>query len=791
MPPADRLLIRNEMDGNQDQGVTLPSARPTPTVERFQAVIRRLDPRGEWQARYPELAAQCVFLVDQFQQRIAGYLTPEQQDLVADALLASFQSHGLTLRKSRDALFFEHPLATADYLASYRLDAPTLAAALLHDVVEDTTMSVSQIVGQFGPEVGKIVDGVTRLQATGKQVTVQAQHDAQVDTTNRLFEFMVEDLRVVVVKLADRLHNMRTLAALSRKKQEEKAREVLAVYAPLAYRLGMWDVKSELQELALKILEPVLYNSFQLLMERRARNQERWLDIVRRSLTDQVASAGLDPFVEAAPQQIYTLYQEYERAGRLPSQLPDLIRVVVVLSDRCDCYRALCAVHELWNPVPGTFDDYIAQPRENLYRALHTTVFGPGGRLLKVRFRTREMHQIAHHGILARWSAEFSEQEQGFEGLQRLTQRLRPVEGIPERADRLSAYREVLTDQIQVFTPEGEMIELPAGSTPLDLAYQIHTKLGDEADVAIINGLPMPLNTRLRSGDQVRIERSRAQLPRREWLDEDLGYVHSTYARSHIRRAYRRLRESEGTEIGRLAVEREMRMMGLAHYDLAAIARQMDYPSVQDLLVAIARADVMPYRVAEAAMSAVWASLEDSPAGEDVVAAVGDVQVRGLSGRPVKRCSTCKPAPGDPILGNLLRSGHVRVHRLDCHHIAHASKGGERLNLVEVDWVKQPLVKREIHIRLAATQRSGLAYAVTQVLEAEQINILEVHGRTDRENRVGMLAISVELTDLHQLIRILHRIGEIAGVKGVQRVDSPYRPDDDSMQWAIEEVRRA
>ncbi|MBN1317726.1 MAG: bifunctional (p)ppGpp synthetase/guanosine-3',5'-bis(diphosphate) 3'-pyrophosphohydrolase [Anaerolineales bacterium] len=731
----------------------------------------------------------CLKALNRFYAHLEKY-SPQEQKLVTDALFFAFNAHGLTLRKSNDELYFAHPLAAAHYLATFKLDAPTLSAALLHDVAEDTTISISQIIEEFGGDVGKLVEGVTRLQATGKQVTSQAQRDQiLVDSTNRLFQFMLEDVRVVLVKLADRRHNMHTIHALTREKQEAKAHEVLQVYAPLAYRLGMWDVKSELEELALKTLHPLLYRRFKDLMDRRKNEQNIWLEYILKTITEQLEKAGIAAMLEPSPEQVYTIFQDYKREGHLPARLPDTIRIAVLVKERCNCYEALCAVHELWSPIPGTFDDYIAQPRENLYQALHTTVFGPGGRLLKVRFRTFQMHQIAHHGILARWSENLSEQAGSFEALQRLMKRLQPVQGIAERDERLTAYREALTDQIQVFTPEGELIELPSGSTSLDFAYQIHSKLGDEAVGVSINDIRQPLNKRLKSGDQVTIERKPGRMPKREWLDEDLGFVNTVYARNRIRRVFRRIEEDKAVNYGLEAIKQEFAMMGLSDLNnLDSIAKELSLPSSKELLIAIARAEIMPNRVAHIAMQPIWDKMEKIPIGGDMVSPDGIVRVSGIPGRPVKLCGRCKPVAGDPIVGNLLRGGQVTIHRLDCHHITNASRSNVGLNLVEVSWIKEPLLKRDIHIRVAALDRSGLAFSISKVFDLEQINISEMYVRVDRDHNVALLSVTAEMTNLRQLSRVLHRIAQIPAIKAVQRVSSPSHFQDDALLWAIENI---
>ncbi len=776
------------MHETQSPGEPSPYAHLTPEfLERLDRVMDGLDPIGVWRATYSGLVPQCLLAIDPFIGRIKNYLSDEHQSLVTDALFVSFKAHKLALRKSGDALFFEHPLATADFLASYLLDAATLAAALLHDVAEDTTLSMPRIVELFGPDVGKLVDGVTKLQATGKAVTSQLQQEAiRIESINKLFRFMVDDVRVMLVKLADRLHNMQTLTALPREKQREKAYEVLEVYAPLAYRLGMWDVMSELEEIALKTLQPDSYQKLKLLMDRRAAKQQPRFDLTQDLLIQNLAAAGIKAEIELSREQIYSVYQQLERQGRALPRLTDTLRVAVVVNSRCLCYQALCAVHESWTPVPGTFDDYIANPRENLYQSLHTTVFGPGG-MLKIRVRTEEMHQIAHHGILARWLSELTETAKGLEEqVDDIFRRLAPLEGIAERGDRLTAYREALTDQIQVFTPKGKPIELPSGSTPLDFAYAIHSKLGDEARSARINGVPRPLNTALRNGDTVTVARYRGEQPLRIWLDEDLGFIRTAYARSRIRRSFRQLTGADAVSVGWEVLQREMRMMGQEEYDLEDIARALEYDGSEGLLVAIARADVMPHQVTHLAIKPVWESLEALSLGGVVASPDGPVNVRGVPGRQVKLCGTCQPTPGDSIIGNLLRGGQVTVHQMDCHHIAHTSQQASQLNLVEVEWAEKSHLVRAVHVCVAAVDRSGLTHDLTQILEQEHVNICEMYGRADHVHHVGLVSLTIEVAGLRQLSRILHRIAQLPNVKVVRRVSESPHGQEAIMRWAVD-----
>jgi GTP pyrophosphokinase len=340
-----------------------------------------------------------------------------------------------------------------------------------------------------------------------------------------------------------------------------------------------------------------------------------------------------------------------------------------------------------------------------------------------------------------------------------------------------------------VFTPDVEMIELPAGSTPLDFAYQIHTRVGDEARSARINGVLRPLSTPLRDGDQVHIIRLEGEQPLREWLDKDLGFVHTAYARNKIRRVFLRLDGDEAVSVGWEPLRREMKMMGLEDYDLDTIAKELGCEGVDQLLRAIARADLMPHEVAHLAMERVWNALEATPAGGVVLSPDGPVTVRGVPGRPVRLCGTCEPVVGDPIVGNLLRGGQVTVHRMDCHQIAHTTRQAIRLNLVEVNWAKEPRTTRPIHVCVAAVDRSGLTHDMTRILELEHVNICELYGRSDHAHHVGLVTMTIEVASLRQLSRILHRFAQLPNVKAVQRVCDPPHCQGEALQWAIESVQ--
>ncbi|MCA9976426.1 MAG: bifunctional (p)ppGpp synthetase/guanosine-3',5'-bis(diphosphate) 3'-pyrophosphohydrolase, partial [Anaerolineales bacterium] len=552
-------------------------------------------------------------------------------------------------------LFFTHPLTVAYYLSEYHLDAATLSAALLHDIAEDTRISIDDISAKFGADVARLVDGVTKLKdvtqgvSQGRAMTADEMQSASL---RKMFGVMTSDVRTVIVKLFDRLHNMRTIAAMPLHKQRQKAEETLSVYAPLANRLGIWALKNELEALSLEVMNN---NAYRIIRQRRAAIQQEQQEAYNRvsaEIFDCLLSANLTVRnVLLAPENVYTVYQDLSTRGMSYYDVDKTMRLIILMDDWPSCYLALGHLHQLWQPVPGRFDDYIAVPRDNLYRSLHTTVVHNNGQHLKLRIRTVAMDKVSEIGVLARWvyagtplwSEGIANRVESF--LLNINENI-SVETQDPGAGVKGVVEDVFRKQVRVYTPRGDVIELRQGATPIDFAYAIHTGLGDQCYAAYVNEVLHPLNKPLRDGDRVRIVKSVRAEPQRAWLDEDLGYIQTNYARSHARRWFRRLSHDMAILHGRNLLESELEMLGLPDYPHANVAATFKYETTIDLYHALGRANLLLTAVATSVLEDTW---EHGPARnlENVVYAPNGEKfnIVNANTRQLKLCGTCNPRP--------------------------------------------------------------------------------------------------------------------------------------------------
>lgn len=714
------------------------------------------------------------------------YLDAADRLQVMDALEFARQKHGPQRRRTGE-LFFTHPLTVATYLAGYRLDAAAISAALLHDIAEDTSTSIDEISQLFGPEVGRLVDGVTKLKEVTRGVAQESRRlsseELQQATLQKLLQAMTADVRTVIIKLFDRLHNMRTIHGMSAKQQKAKAEETLAVYAPLAYRLGMWEVKSELEGLSLQVLQPHVYESIRAELERLTRAQTPLFEIVREQIDNYLTQNNLVVAdIKMSPENIYTVYKDLEKQAGGYRNVDRMLRVTILLEDVIDCYTALGHIHQLWPVVPHRFDDYISVRRENLYQSLHTTLVHTDGQPLKVRLRTVDMERIAQMGVLAKWyyastplwSAGLAERvAEFFDNISRSigSEPQSPVEG----ARRV--VQDVLSEQIRVYSKDGDPFELPQGSTPLDFAYKVHTALGNQCRDALVNDLPFPLNKPLKNGDQVRIIKNGRAQPRRAWLDEDLGYITTNTARSYARRWFRKLSTPQAIEQGRDILHHELNMLGLRHLSHEDIAALFDYEDAKELDYALGRAELLPTVLSTRIMSDRW---DDGPVlskGNVVIAADGSTYIiTDANHNRLHLCGTCDPRPRDPIVGYLRRDGVLTVHRDSCRTL-NPERGRSRLNarLLRLGWGEaDKRVARIIPIHVDVYDRPHLLYEMTQLMDERDINIRNIC--TFRQNVESKLYIELELevTSPRQMVRILHQIESLVNVRAVHCVPAGF-----------------
>jgi RelA/SpoT family (p)ppGpp synthetase len=720
----------------------------------------------------------------QFFDQINKYLSDEDRICVQEAFALARREHGNQRRKSGE-LFFTHPLTVAYYISEYMLDAPALAAALLHDIAEDTRVTIDEIETTFGPEVARLVDGVTKLKdvtegiAKSKELSKQEIEDL---TLHKLLAAMTHDVRTVIIKLFDRLHNLRTIKSTPHARQIYKAKETLSVYAPLANRLGIWRLKNELESLSLEIINPDAHTIIRNRLEQIHKEQQEEYQLISGQIFDCLLQANLDVRkVFLAPENIYSVYQDLCESAASFYEVDKTMRLVVLLDDWQSCYQALGYVHQLWQPVPGRFDDYVSVARDNLYRSLHTTVVHSNGQHLKLRFRTEPMDKVSEVGILARWvyadtpmwtSGVADRVETFFENINENIN----LEPQDPTAGVRGVVEDVFRQQIRVFTPRGDAIELVKGATALDFAYAIHTGLGNQCHSAYVNDMLYPLNRPLLDGMKVRIMKKDRAQPQRAWLDEDLGYIMTNYARSHARRWFRRLSPQTAVYQGLQLLQGELIMLGMHSYSHDQVAESFGYDNTRDMYYELGRADLLPTAVTTKLLKEMWMQGPARPFGKIVSSEKGgQFVVTQAEGREIRLCGTCNPRPPDAILGFLRRDGGVTVHHQRCHTLNPGRLAGRMLKLAWGEAAPQEV--RQVKLQVKVYDRPGLLFEITQLMNDEDINIAYIHTPEPGAPNEVHIHLAVEVLRPRQLVRVLHQIRALANVFLVEMVDSFEVPE--------------
>ena len=692
--------------------------------------------------------------------------------------------HTGQLRKSGDP-YITHPLAVATILAELGMDTTTLVAALLHDTVEDTGYTLDAVRADFGEEVAHLVDGVTKLDKVALGTAAEAE------TIRKMIIAMARDPRVLVIKVADRLHNMRTMRFLPPEKQARKARETLEVIAPLAHRLGMATVKWELEDLAFAILHPKKYDEIVRLVANRAPSRDTYLARVRTEIGAELAAARIDATVEGRPKHYWSIYQKMIVKGRDFDDIHDLVGVRILCEETRDCYAAVGVVHSMWQPMAGRFKDYIAQPRYGVYQSLHTTVVGPEGKPLEVQIRTRSMHRTAEFGIAAHWrykesrgKAAADPQVAEVDEMAWMRQLLDWQREAADPGEFLDALRyDLAVKEIFVFTPKGDVVTLPAGSTPVDFAYAVHTEVGHRCIGARVNGRLVALERPLDNGEVVEVFTSKAPNagPTLDWQ----SFVVSPRAKSKIRQWFAKERREEALEAGKDDIAKAVRRGGLPLQRLVnaeamgAIAHELHYVDISALYTAVGEGHVSAQHVV-ARLVAQIGGVDDAEeelaerATPSTVARArtsGDVGVvvTGLTGVLAKLAKCCTPVPGDEILGFVTRGGGVSVHRTDCTNATSLQEQAERL--VTVTWAPSASSVFLVAIQVEALDRHRLLSDVTKVLADERVNILSASVATSRD-RVAVSKFTFEMGDPKHLGHVLNVVRNVEGVYDVYRVTS-------------------
>ncbi len=731
--------------------------------------------------------ASSAVTIDALLQRAAQYLPEDRLGIIRDAFEFARECHEGQLRKTGDP-YITHPVAVAELVANLELDHLAIAAALLHDVQEDCAIPNEVLAEKFGTRVARLVDGLTKLDKLPMNVGAidPSRGTMQAQNLRKMFLAMAEDISVVLIKLCDRLHNMRTLWAFPPDKQKRIALETQEIFAPLANRLGVWQIKWELEDLAFRYLEPEKYREIADLLASKRATRERVIAEASEVLRQHLEAAGIRAEITGRAKHIASIYHKmarYSAQAKSFDQIYDLLAIRVFVDSITECYHALGVIHALWRPIPGQFDDYIGNPKDSMYQSLHTTVVGPGGKPLEIQIRTYEMHRVAEYGVAAHWRYKEGGKAQGKDEeriawLRQLLEWQRDLAGADEFVE--SVKTDIFHDQVFVYTPKGDVLDLPAGATPLDFAYRIHTDLGHQTVGAKVNGRMVALNSTVKNGDVIEIMRSRTSKgPSRDWLNSNLGYVRTTHSKEKIRQWFRKQERAQNIEVGRNLLEREMRRLGVEISDRQEQLLQLfNFTNWDDFLAALGYGGVSTNSIARR----MGALLAEEEAAEEVPPAPPQKQAPAQLGSPgmrvlgvgnllttMARC--CNPVPGDQIVGYVTRTRGVTVHRADCHNILNEE---EHERIVEVEWGTVTKLY-PVSVRIEAWDRVGLLRDITTVVTEDKVNMVGVRTIENGDGSVSILA-TLETTGVEQLSRLLSRIEIIRGVRSVERNQDRRRP---------------
>ena len=697
-------------------------------------------------------------------------------ELLRRAFDFAAEQHRAQVRKSGDP-YLSHPLEVGHILADMKLDVTTLCAALLHDVVEDTRVSSARVAERFGPEVAQLVDGVTKI----SRLDLLAPEARQAENVRKMLLAMVNDVRVVVVKLADRLHNMRTLGYLPAEKQQRIARETLDIYAPIAHRLGMGLIRGELEDLAFSYLEPEAYQELQQTVVSKRKEFETFLTELQVTIRKRLEESGIPAVVDGRVKRLYSIHQKSLRQHRTVDQIYDLLAVRVITDTIRNCYAALGAVHQVWRPVPGRFKDYIAMARPNLYQSLHTTVIH-SGQTFEVQIRTQEMHRIAEQGVAAHWRYKDGKDVSDAEDQRILWMRqlIEWVKEMQEPSEFMSTLKvDLYPEEVYAFTPKGKVLALPRGATPVDFAYAVHTEVGNQCIGAKVNGQIVPLRHRLSNGDVVEVLTQKGHVPSRDWLN----FVRTSRARGKIRHHINFIERGQATEVGRRLLEREARQVGrslkkIPEADLMRVASEYGCAKLEDLFADLGYGKYSARQIISKALGEPLPPANRETPKEDSAArlvssvkrmlGVGEVtlQVGGQSDLMVFRAKCCNPIPGDEIVGYVTRGRGVAVHSAACPNVQNLLYQAERR--IEVEWSGATGSTYPVTLLIRAQDRPGMLADITTVISETGSNIRTLGSHPD--NLHARIDLTLEILDRKQLECIIANIRKISGVFGVERL---------------------
>lgn len=717
-----------------------------------------------------------MMTIERLLEKAGQYMTADDLSRIEEAYEVAREAHSGQKRESGEP-FICHPLAVAYILVELGMDTSTVMAGLLHDVVEDTEVTLEEIEEAFGPTIARLVDSVTKVTKLGR-MKYKSKEEQQAENHRKMLVAMAQDVRVILIKLADRLHNMRTLKYQPWEKQQRTASETLEIFSPLAHRLGISAIKWELEDIALRYKSPQEYYRIANLMQKKRAEREEYLNDVIEKVQQRLQDMDIEADISGRPKHIYSIYRKMKLQNKQFNEIYDLLAVRVIVNNIKDCYAVLGIIHTLWKPMPGRFKDYIAMPKANMYQSLHTTVIGPKGEPLEVQIRTWEMHRTAEYGVAAHWAYKEGKQKQEPSFEDKLTwfrQILEWQQDVSDAQEFMESMKmDIFSDVVFVFTPKGDVIELPANSVPLDFAYRIHTEVGNRTIGAKVNGKIVPLDHKLKTGDIVEILTSKHSYgPSRDWLK----IAQSSHARSKIRNWYKKERREESVAKGREALEREIKKYGfdvdnvLTEDAVAEVTAKFNFQGEEDMLAAIGYGGITAAQIANRLTEKLRVA-EDAaiPPEAKVVpkphkSVAQGVRVKGVDNLLVRFSKCCNPVPGDDIVGFVTRGRGVSVHRSDCPNI----RTDETERLIDVEWEERSNQSFNVDLEVYGMDRRGMMHEVLQVVAESKTNMTAVAGKVTRNN-MAVINVSIMVQNLDHLHAVVEKIKQIKDVYSVTRV---------------------